>query len=547
MDTDPMILTLPWLASMGGAPLGVVGRLHPLILHMPIGLVGALVILEAWRWWRGEPRLPSAALPLVWMNAATGAAAAISGLVLANEPGYAGLTLDRHRLLGIVLGVVGVLLAIALTRGIRRLDGRGLGGYRFLLAACALLLVPVGHLGATMTHGEGFLTAPLASRTASDIQPIAKPAANSEEATHADSMPSDIRAILERTCTACHGASRTKGLLALHTMDAVRAGGEHGEVVRFGKPDESTLVYRIELPLDDDDHMPPAGKPQLTAAERARLREWVSNEDRAAGGNLANAAATAPSLTTVPPAPAAPKPDLAAIEALKARLVHVQPLAGDSPLLWIDFAATTGVNDDDLRTLLSPLLAFVGDLSLARTNVTDASAKFLVNMRSLHRLDLRDTAITDESVRQLNAHPSLQELILVGTKATDASLEAIRSLPKLSRLYVWRTAISRDALVALRAERPGLLADADESTTSAAIETEPVLAFSSDAPLPGATAAAPGASIEPINSVCPVSGAAVCPTYVIVWEGKAIGLCCEKCAAQFWADPKRYAAAVRPK
>ena len=42
------------------------------------------------------------------------------------------------------------------------------------------------------------------------------------------------------------------------------------------------------------------------------------------------------------------------------------------------------------------------------------------------------------------------------------------------------------------------------------------------------------------NSKCPVSGKDVDPAHVVVFEGKAVGLCCDKCEAKFKADPKQF-------
>ena len=47
--------------------------------------------------------------------------------------------------------------------------------------------------------------------------------------------------------------------------------------------------------------------------------------------------------------------------------------------------------------------------------------------------------------------------------------------------------------------------------------------------------------------VCPVSGKPVDPDYVIVYRGRVIGLCCRLCAAQFWADPAKFEAALAGK
>ncbi|MEZ5324133.1 MAG: c-type cytochrome domain-containing protein [Verrucomicrobiales bacterium] len=86
-----------------------------------------------------------------------------------------------------------------------------------------------------------------------------------------------IHPVLEAKCTSCHGEKKQKGDLALHTLAALMKGGEDGEVVVAGKSGESTLIKLIELPKDDEDHMPPAKKEQLTAKEIALIKWWVDS------------------------------------------------------------------------------------------------------------------------------------------------------------------------------------------------------------------------------------------------------------------------------
>jgi hypothetical protein len=42
-----------------------------------------------------------------------------------------------------------------------------------------------------------------------------------------------------------------------------------------GKVFESPMIHRLLLPLYDDDHMPPDGKPQPTLTEIAALQWWI--------------------------------------------------------------------------------------------------------------------------------------------------------------------------------------------------------------------------------------------------------------------------------
>ena len=54
-----------------------------------------------------------------------------------------------------------------------------------------------------------------------------------------------------------------------------------------------------------------------------------------------------------------------------------------------------------------------------------------------------------------------------------------------------------------------------------------------------------------INELCPVTGSAVDLSKTVVYEGRRIGFCCDKCLAAFNANPKTYlaklpATAVQP-
>src|SRR5690606_35755639 len=78
-----------------------------------------------------------------------------------------------------------------------------------------------------------------------------------------------IAPLLERLCSKCHNPDKHKAELILTTPEHIVRGSENGPVLVPGKPDESPMLLRCELPLDDEDHMPPEDKPQPTAEELA--------------------------------------------------------------------------------------------------------------------------------------------------------------------------------------------------------------------------------------------------------------------------------------
>jgi hypothetical protein len=63
--------------------------------------------------------------------------------------------------------------------------------------------------------------------------------------------------------------------LGVHGYELAIKGGENGSTIVPGKPVDSLAIQRIELPADDDEHMPPDGKEQATAEELALLKWWV--------------------------------------------------------------------------------------------------------------------------------------------------------------------------------------------------------------------------------------------------------------------------------
>lgn len=530
------------------ALLEVFGRCHPLLVHVPIGLLVGLLVLEALALARRRPLAGEVAGTLAGLTALSAAVVAASGWTLASEPGYGGPTLTWHRWLGVSLAGCAISAALA------RRAGR-LGLYRGLLACCAPLLVLAGHRGATLTHGAGFLTEPLREHAPRRVGPGAAPphpvqdsdAAPVAAAAQGPSWSRDIAPILAANCSRCHGPDKRKGGLALHTPSAVLAGAGSGPVLVPGDPGASVLMERVLLPLDDMDHMPPEGKPQPSAQELELLRAWVAAGaafDVPLDEPIEEAVEPEPSAEQDQDSAAAPAPDARAVAALEAELVHVESLPAGSGALWIDFAATAELIDDDaLARLVEPLREHVVELSLARARIGDASAALLGDFPRLRRLDLRATAMTDAGVAALARSATLAELVLAQTAVGDATLATLADMATLERVWLWKCAVSADGLARLRAQRPGLLVDDGTTPDAAALEVESELALSGDRPVPG-PGAEQSSALRPVHARCPVSGEPIDARFVVVHEGRAIGFCCPNCPEAFWDDPSKFAGAL---
>lgn len=495
----------------------LVGRLHPVLLHLPIGLLVGLIAVEIVELSRGRPLDRSVRATLAWLLAGSAALAMVTGLVLANEGGYDEDALARHRLLGIVFTVAAALLALLQ----RRIRQRAL--YAAGLVVCGILVVPVGHIGAGMTHGEQFLIAPFLPVERATVAP---PVTN-------DAFVRTVLPILDAKCVSCHGATRRKAKLSLDSAQAVLAGGQSGPAIVPGDPAGSPLVRRIRLPLHDDDHMPPEGKPQLTDGEIADIERWIA--DGALHGDIAAGSDRGPPPEAQAPAHIPPPQD--AMTALAEAQVHAEVVDPALSLLWVDASSARQLDDAALAGLLAPLSEWIADLSVAGTHAGAATLTVAAAMPRLSRLDLSATGVTPDALASLRGAVALETLNVSRTSLDGRAIETLAAIVPLRRVHAWRSGLGQGDVSAALERRPDLLIDLGDELGAAPVEVEPPPSFSSDAPLPVATVP-PGAAdaLAPTNSTCPISGAPVNPLFVIVHEGRALGFCCEKCVAKFYAD-----------
>jgi mono/diheme cytochrome c family protein len=89
-----------------------------------------------------------------------------------------------------------------------------------------------------------------------------------------DFFENKIRPILVQHCYECHNShDKAKGGLALDYKAALLAGGDSGDTIVPGKPDESLLIQSIR---HEGGYEMPANSPQLDASIIADFEHWVS-------------------------------------------------------------------------------------------------------------------------------------------------------------------------------------------------------------------------------------------------------------------------------
>ncbi|RMG66752.1 MAG: peptidylprolyl isomerase [Bacteroidetes bacterium] len=421
------------------------GRMHPLLLHLPIGLLVLMGTLPLLRREVSRESLDRFGGLVLHVAALTAVVTALAGLWLAQEEGYISELVTQHKWLGVAVSLGIYLLMLWQERKPRR--------WGLFYGAIVLnlgLLTAAGHLGASLTHGEDFVLAPLRE---AEPEPVT---------TDATVFAAAIRPVLEAKCFSCHNERKTKGALLMSTKAGLLAGGEHGPLWVAGDPAESQLMQRVSLPLEAKEHMPPEGKPQLTEAEVSLLQAWIQAgadldqrlADLAPDSELgllvtAQVGTRAPETYSFVPA----EPSL--IQELNTPFRTLRPVALGSPALQAEIF----VRNYYERRFLTELEAVKTQLvSLNMTNlpVTDEDLAFIGQFPHLEKLILNGTEITGATLGELQACTALKSLAVSNTAVDAAGLSALAGLPGLRELFLWNTQVDSADLGSLAQRLPGV-------------------------------------------------------------------------------------------
>jgi hypothetical protein len=428
--------------------LQVTGRLHPLILHLPIGLwilFFGMIVLRS-RNSLEHKTYDAIAFTVLLFASFTASVTAFFGILLSVQGDYGSEFLTRHKISGITLSWLCYLVLITYNS----LKERKVFFYT-INSFTLLALIFAGHTGATLTHGDNFVFEPLATNAEKNL--------TLENSTVYDLS---VRRVFEKKCFSCHNDSKAKGGLVMTSIEQFAKGGKHGRVWIEGKPDESNLVKAIELPLTDDHHMPPDGKAQLTTPEINLIKTWIQS-----GASFENKIAdlkpndslrimTFAMMANEKSTKEKTYPFQAASEDVIAKLnspfVSLAPLYQSSPALRADFFVKESFTVSALQALRDVKDQLV-ELNLSRMPVTDDQLSFIGQFKNLEKLNLNFTKVSVD-LTPLKSLTHLRSLSLSGTSVTVKSVEAVLSLPELEELFIWHTSISNEDQIGLSKEYP---------------------------------------------------------------------------------------------
>jgi uncharacterized membrane protein len=445
--------------------LKFLGRFHPVLLHLPIGVFVLILLQELGAIFarRAQPHAATSLFPLCF-GAASAIAAAIAGFLLYHGDGgdYGGNEIAQRHLWGGLAFAAAAVVTFLAKAWTSALDANP-AWYRLLLFASVAVMGFASHDGASLTHGRDYLTqhAPSSLRKLLGLKDGPNSAGPARAADDRVIYTDLIAPILERRCVECHKEGKAKGKFRMDTYELLVKGGKEGPGIEPGNADQSHIVIRMKLPTDDDEHMPPEGKPDVTDTELALIEWWIDQ-----GADPAKTLAESPppaGLLDSPPA-ATPRetsgtPD-AALQSLVASLSREFPgaLAFDPPtsaLVSFSTLPLRGNLDDAAFAKLAPLLPHLASLDLSASNITERSIAALAPATRLRLLRLAETGVTDAAVDPLLKLTSLESINFHGTRITDAGAAKLAALPNLKHLYLWQTAVTPQTLQMLKEKLPG--------------------------------------------------------------------------------------------
>lgn len=444
------------------------GRFHPLLVHLPIGILFLAAMFEFLSYFPRYKKLRKAVQPCLFWGALFAVAAAASGYFLSQEGGYEDRLLSLHRNTGIATAIFATVFYFFRKSALAFFEDKSKRKLVriFLFLPLIGLLSLAGHLGGSLTHGEDYLF--VFSEDNESVTPVLK-LVSTENIDSAVLYHDIVEPILNSRCYSCHSSKKQKGQLRLDEIKFILKGGKHGEVIEQHNSDSSSLYSRLMLPLEDEHHMPPNEKPQLSSAEIALIQVWIDEgadfkkkiaafEQISRIKSYLNSMLSAPAKEPLIPAGTVPLPDKKSIDALASKGVLVIPVGSNSNYLSVNFVNFRSASNAELSMLL-PLKQQIVWLNLGHTKITDEGLKTVGQLNNLTQLNLEYTAVDGSGLKNLNALKQLTIINLVGSKIDDSGLSDLSDIKNLKKIYLYQTSITANGVQAFKAKLPSAVVD----------------------------------------------------------------------------------------
>ncbi len=412
-----------------------IGKFHPLLVHLPIGFFLLAFVLKVISFWKNKESIDAILPIMLILSFLASTFSSLTGFLLSQSGEYDVEMVDKHQWSG--LAFTALILVVYFFRNNAKL------GLAFWIVSSVLLMV-VGHLGGSLTHGEDFLSI--------QKEPEKAPITDIQNAKVYNDL---VQPILEEKCFSCHSSKKQKGNLRLDSPEFILKGGKEGKSVVPHNTQQSLISKRIFMPEGDEEHMPPKGKPQLTEAETKVLNWWIKEgaafdklvkdfnqtpEIKAAlisfqsSGNVEKG----PKISNVPEEEVEAGSEQS-ITALKKSGILALPVAANSNYLLINLRSIDP-SDKDLEALKSLKKQIIW-FNAANIKKVESLALVLGEMKEIRILHVNKTSFSDKEMGVLKDLSHLQFLNLSNTMVSEKGLENVKGLKNLGKLYLYKSKV----------------------------------------------------------------------------------------------------------
>jgi uncharacterized membrane protein len=424
------------------------GRMHPLFVHLPIGILVFGILLSLIPQKDKNSFFPAIKLAFL-LGGISALIAGISGFVHYLMEGFTWEDVKFHLVGGVFTSVTAFWIYFQLKKEHEisrrtKMSALGLG----------FLLIFTGHLGGNLTHGSTYFTEilPLELQSFLGIEytPEKGPQLPEEGWENLGLYSEVVQPILNQNCKNCHNPRNQKGGLDLSSISGIKAGGEDGVILTAGDATHSELFARLILPKEDEKHMPPSGKRQPSKEEIALIETWIQK------GGVENQTLTEAEIPRklierfilknqnpfypVTEIPAIPEDSLASLKSFGFFAESVEQGSGLIKVSCINFPSFRNKDWEKLSSLKNRLAY----LDLGGTQVNDSILESLRNSVNLTVLKLNNTSISGKSMELLAQLPNLKILYLNKTEVNLEQIQSLATSKSLEKVFVYETPASAE-------------------------------------------------------------------------------------------------------
>ena len=472
------------------------GPFHMVLLQLPIGALTAIWFLE-FLLEKNDDKHKNQATGLLHLLLLLSCGLTVVLGLSYEEFGQYGDEIEQHEFWGLIFA--GCIVATYLCYWIHRKLGKRSSKLFYILAllAATITMVITAHQGGELVHGKGFLSKPFqeekrqavaptplidesskkntdqarivtqptstsalnapmvdAINGADRIDPITAPIAALEQTPQVldprIALFETSQAIFERNCYKCHGATKQKGGYRLDEQHSINLGGKSKlPAIVPGNVEQSELMYRMLLPHDDDDAMPPEEKDPVSTEDIDLVRQWIE-----AGAYWPDEAELSAAASDTVKLGDADTDQL--IEQISRTGVKAEYNAWGDESIRIDLGV---VGPGQLNQAIQQLSGFRNKLTWLDCSELALSSDFFQQLEQcikLQRLHLNGTDVTDKQLDALSQLADLNYLNLYNTQISDAGLESLHASSSLRKIFLSQTQVTANGITELKKSLPEL-------------------------------------------------------------------------------------------